>query len=179
MVTDVDSADLATAASKSMDMFSGLELLQVGKADVQQMVEQLLAQALGNAFADIGAQVVAGGIEAGAKHGHDHHADKQQRYQAHVRVRYGRVEKHFEEKGLDQTDSSAENCQDDEKGYPGNLLSQFVSEEGERPLWHFAFDLRVHRSSPRSAIVGDGLNVAPAYRTMCVKGEMQGIGDMG
>ena len=64
MFADVDFADSAAAASQPMDMFSARELLELGKADVQQMVEQFLAQTPGDTFADVDAQVVVGGVEA-------------------------------------------------------------------------------------------------------------------
>ena len=84
MFADVDFADSAAAASQPMDVFSARELLELGKADVQQVVEQFLAQTPGDTFADVDAQVVVGGVETCAEHGHAHHAGEEKADQAHI-----------------------------------------------------------------------------------------------
>jgi len=66
MVADEDIADAAAGARKSMKMLSGLELLEIGEAEVQGMVEQVVPQALVDAFAYVGPQIMVCGVEAGA-----------------------------------------------------------------------------------------------------------------
>ena len=122
MVPYEDVADSAAAASQAMEMLSGLEPLEVGEADVQEVVEQVASQALGDAFADIGAQVVVCGVEAGAEDGHDNHADEEEADQAQVGCGNCGVDEQFEEERLDQADCGAEEGEGDEERNPGDLL---------------------------------------------------------
>ena len=137
MFADVDFADSAAAAGQSMDMFCARKLLELGKADVQQVVEQFLAQTLGDTFTDVDAQVVVGGVETCAEHGRDHRAGEEEADQAYVGCGYGGVEEQFEEVGLNQRDPRADERQCDEERHSGNLLSQFLLEESKGGVRRF------------------------------------------
>ena len=163
MFADVDFADSAAAAGQSMDMFSARELLELGQADAQQMVEQFLAQTLGDAFTDVDAQVVVGGVEACAERGRDHHAGEEEADQPHVGCGYGGVEEQFEEAGLNQRDPRADERQRDEERYSGDLLSQFLLEECKGGVRRFGAWLQAHWILPCSASGGDGQIIVAVF----------------
>ena len=118
---DIVFADSAAAASRTNDLLSARELLELGKTDVQQMVEQFVTQTQGDALANVDAQVVVDGVEACAEHGRGHHAGEEEAGQAHVGCGYGDVDER----------------QRDEERYSGNLLSQFLLEESEGGVRRF------------------------------------------
>lgn len=144
MVPDEDVADSAAAASQAMKMLSGLEPLEVGEANAQEVVEQVAAQAFGDAFANVGAQVVVGGVEACTEDGHDYHADEEEAYQPHIGGGYCCVEELLEEKWLDQPDSRADEREGYEERNPGDLLFQLLLDERKGGFRFFGINGRGH-----------------------------------